>query len=165
MIRFLFFVITILLGSLLQIILGRYLSLYDAGPQVFLLLTITHGFLFGPVMGEILGFSWGLLSDATGVRMFGMNAFLLALAGYLAGKLRRRVASERVTTQVVVALIATLYYAAGAAAIYGMFDESAGHFSKFHFLLCAIYNAVFAAAMFALTERWLYLWRIPQEHV
>jgi len=165
MIRFLFVLATLLLGSFIQVVLGRYLSLYDAAPQVFLILTITHGFIFGPLMGEILGFSWGLLSDATGVRMFGMNAFLLALAGYLAGKLRRRVASERIPTQVIIALVATLYYAIGAATVYSIFDESPGHFSNIHFILSAIYNALFASALFYLTERWTVLWRIPQEHV
>lgn len=165
MTRFLFVAVTLLLGTLLQIFLGRYLSLYDAAPQVFLLLTVTHGFVFGPLMGEILGFSWGLLSDATGVRLFGMNSFLLALAGYLSGKLRRRVASERIATQIVIMIVATFYYAVGASTVYSMFDESPGHFSKLHFLISAIYNGVFAAVAFYLTDRWVALWRISQEHM
>ncbi len=165
MIRFLFVVTTLLAGAFLQVVMGRYLSLYDAGAQVFLVLTVTTGFSFGPLMGEILGFSWGLMSDATGVRLFGMNAVLLALAGYMAGKLRRRVASERIATQIVIALVATVYYSAGASAIYSMFDESPGHFSKLHFFLCGLYNGLFAPVLFYITDRWISFWNIPQEHM
>lgn len=165
MIRLLFIASTLVMGIFFQIVLGRYLSLYDAAPQVFLLLTVTNGFVFGPITGEILGFCWGLMSDATGVRMFGMNAFLLALAGYLAGRLRRRVASERITAQIVIALVATLYYSLGVKGLYGLFDEGNGGFSFPHFILEAIYNAVFVSALFMLTERWIFLWRIPNEHI
>ncbi len=165
MIRFLFVCVTIVVGVLMQIVLGRYLSLYDAAPQVFLLLTITHGFVFGPVLGEILGFSWGLISDATGIRLFGLNALLLALAGYLAGKLRRRVASERMTAQVIISLVATLYYMIGVSTLYSIFDESPGRFSVTHFIIEAIYNGVFAVAFFMFTERWTALWGIQSEHI
>src|SRR4051812_25054060 len=109
MIRFSFVCITLLIGILIQAVLSHYLSLYDAAPQVFLLMTIAHGFLFGPIMGEVLGFGWGLMSDASGVRLFGLNALLLALAGYLAGCLRRRVDSERPAAQIVIGLVSTLY--------------------------------------------------------
>lgn len=165
MIRTLFTLATLLMGVLIQMVLSHYLSLYDAAPQVFLILTITHGFIFGPIMGEVLGFSWGLMSDATGVRLFGMNALLLALAGYLAGHLRRRVASERPTAQLVISIVSTLYYAIGVSWIYSFFNEGGGKFSYAHFFLEGVYNAVFVTAFFVLTERWVQIWRIPQEHI
>lgn len=161
--RFLFVFSTILLGCFFQIVLGRYLSLFDSSPQVFLLLTLANGFLSGPIMGMVLGFSWGLIGDTMGLRLFGMNSFLLALAGFLAGSFRRRVASERFAAQITIALIATLYYAVGASTIYSMFDESPGRFSLFHFFLQSAYNAVFISVFFLFTEHWAGFWKIPQE--
>ncbi len=165
MIRFLFVCGTLIVGALLQLVLHHYLSLYDASPQVLLLLTIAHGFIFGPIMGEVLGFCWGLMSDASGIRLFGMNALMLALAGYVAGHLRRRVASERPTAQMVIALVATLYYMLATAGLHAMFDEAQGHFSILHFMLEAVYNVLFATVLFVFTERWVSLWHIPQEHI
>lgn len=165
MIRFIFIFFTVILGILLQVILGRYLSLYDAQPQVLLLLVVANGFLLGPVMGVTLGFVWGILSDASGVRLFGINTFLLALAGYLSGQLRRRVASERMTSQLVLSLVASLYYAVGVSTLYRIFDESGRAFSFGHFILEAIYNALFVTVFFAFTERWAASWRIQSEHM
>ncbi|MCG3204230.1 MAG: hypothetical protein KCHDKBKB_00940 [Elusimicrobia bacterium] len=165
MIRFLFVLSTLIVGSLLHIFLGRYLSLYEAAPHVLLLLTLAQGFLMGPIMGEIVGFFFGLLSDSTGTRLFGLNAVILAFAGFLAGTFRRRVASERLTAQVAIALFGTLYYSFGMSTLHNLFDESYGRLSLVHFILKATYNAVFMPVIFYLTERWVNLWRIQQEHM
>ena len=165
MIRFGYVTSTLIVGVLFQIVLTRYLSMYDAAPQVLLLLTVTHGFVFGPIMGEALGFSWGLMSDATGVRLFGMNALLLTVIGYLAGRLRRRVASERLTAQLVVAVVATIYYAVGASNLHSLFEEAGSRFSFLRFFLEAIYNMLIITVLFLFTERWLRLWKIEPEHM
>ena len=165
MIRSAYVVSTLILGVLLQIILTRYLSLFDASPQVLLLLTVAHGFLFGPLMGEVVGFFWGVMSDASGVRLFGLNAFLLTFAGYLAGKLRRRVASERPTAQLAIGLVVTLYYAWGVSNISKLFEESGSRFSYGHVVMEIIFNTLFVTIFFYLTERWRNLWKLPQEQV
>lgn len=165
MMRFAYVISTLVIGVIIQIALTHYLSLYDAAPQVLLLLTAAHGFMFGPIMGEVLGFSWGLMSDASGTRLFGLNTFLLALAGYIAGKLRRRVASERQAPQLVISVILTTYYAIGMSQLYGLFDEAGHRFSLLHFILEIIYNGLFVSILFYLTERWIELWRIPEEHL
>lgn len=94
-----------------------------------------------------------------------MNAFLLALAGYVAGHMRRRVASERFTAQIVISLVASAYYAIGASCLYALFDETAVRISVVHIFLEAIYNAVFVGAFFLLTEWWVNFWQMPVEHV
>lgn len=164
MIRTAYVASTLILGVIAQIALTHYLSLYDASPQVLLLLSVTHGFIFGPLMGEVLGFFWGLMSDASGVRLFGLNAFLLTFAGYLAGRLRRRVASGRPTAQLVIGLVVTLYYTLGVSNISSLFQESGFRFSTLHVILETIYNALFITIFFYLTERWRSLWKLPQEH-
>jgi rod shape-determining protein MreD len=161
--RFLFIVCTLLVGFVIQLILNHYLALSDAAPQVLLLAVVAHGFLFGPVIAQILGFCWGLMSDATGVHLFGLNAFLLTFIGYLAGLFRRRVAGERVTAQLVMALAATALYGWLASVVYNVFDEAGPRFSIGHFLLEIVYNTLFIPLVFIAVERWAAVWRIESE--
>lgn len=163
--RFFFSVLTLFLGIFLQSIGTRYLSLFDAAPQLLLLFVVAHGFIFGPVMAVLLGFGWGLISDSMGVALFGMNAFLLSMIGYLAGTLRRRVASERLTAQLVIALAATSLYALGAMALNDIFEGNTGRVGLLSFLVEAVYNVLLIGGVFAVTERWADIWRIEREPV
>ena len=94
-----------------------------------------------------------------------MNALLLSVAGYVAGSLRRRVANERLTAQLVIALVSTALYAMGASTLYSIFKEAEDRFSILSFLVGSAFNALFAPAIFSLAERWIDLWRLNREHV
>jgi rod shape-determining protein MreD len=120
---------------------------------------------YGPLMGEVLGFFWGLLSDSIGVNLFGMQSFLFSMAGFIAGGLRRRVAGERPGVQIVIALIATLFYCLGAAILNSLFEGGKGRLSFWSFLLEAFLNALAVTAIFAVSERWINLWKLEGEHV
>jgi rod shape-determining protein MreD len=163
--RLFFGLLTLFIGMLFQLVCSRYLSIYGASPQVLLLFVVAIGFIYGPMMGETLGFFWGLMSDSMGVSMFGMQALLLTLAGYISGSLRRRVASERLSAQMVIAVIATFFYNVGASTLYQMFEEGGGRNSIFSFTVEAVINALFVAAVFSLTERWIYIWKLNHEYV
>lgn len=165
MIRVLYIAVTIFVGVLVQSLATHYLSLGGATPQILLLLTVAHGFLFGPMMGQGVGFLFGLASDAMGVRLFGINALLFTIVGYLSGTLRRRVASERNSAQLVIAIVATIFYALGVMGVHRMFDEVGGRVSFVHFILNAVFNMLFANLAFYLTERWIDWWGLEREHV
>lgn len=158
-----FLLSSVFIGVFLQVVMGRYLSLFDVEPQILLLLSVANGFVCGPILGELIGFFCGLLSDASGVRLFGMNAFLLMLAGYLGGQMRRRVASERLTAQLVIGLVATVLYTVGAQIIYGIFEEPPGRFSFGAFVLKIIYNLLFVSLVFSLAERWVNFWNVKHD--
>ncbi len=160
--RFSFVVTTLVIGLALQVFLSRYFSLFGVSPQVLLLFVVAFGFSFGPILGETMGFLWGITSDAVGASLFGLNGLLFTLAGYIGGTLRRRVASERPTAQVVIALISTVCYGLGVAAISALFEE--GLRLSFWLLLCqAALNALIAAVIFSLTELWIDLWKLVRE--
>ncbi len=161
--RFLFVVCTLFVGFIVQLVLNHYLALSNAAPQILLLAVVAHGFLFGPVLAQVLGFCWGLMSDATGVQLFGLNAFLLMFVGYMSGQFRRRVAGERLTAQLVMAVAATALYGWMASLVYGMFDEAAHRFTLGHFILEIVYNTLFIPLVFIGVERWAALWRIESE--
>lgn len=161
--RFLFFVTTIALGMLVDMFCQRFLSFYGVGPQLLFLFVMAHGFTAGPLVAETLGFSWGLLADASGVGLFGMNAFLLALAGYAAGRLRRRVASERPAAQMAIAFFGSLFYSAGVQLLLHYFEPDTHRSILNLFFIGTVLNVLLVIAVFSLTERWLELWQIQPE--
>lgn len=159
-----FVVATLFVGALSHFFCQRYLSLSTAAPDVLLLLTAANGFACGPMMGQLLGFGWGLVSDATGTELFGISAFNLALIGFLAGALRRRVASERVTAQLVIGFVATLAQFIVGRSLLALF-ETGGRGGFLTFLLQSGMNVVFVPWVFLATERWLDIWGVEREHV
>lgn len=163
--RFFFTIFTLIIGMFVQFVLMRYLSIYGAAPQLLLLSVVAFGFLCGPVMGEAFGFMWGLITDAMGVSLFGLNAFVLTLAGYLAGSLRRRVASERTTGQFVIAVVATLYYWVISGLICSLFDESKGQTPHLTIALEILINVVFVSGVFWVIDQWVDFWRLEREHM
>jgi rod shape-determining protein MreD len=163
MTRFLFIICTLFVGFFVQLLLNHYLALSNTAPQILLLAVVAHGFLFGPVLAQVLGFCWGLMTDATGVHLFGLNAFLLTFIGYMAGQFRRRVAAERLTAQLVMAVAATALYGWTASIVYGIFDEAGHRFTLQQFVLEIVYNTLFIPVMFICVDRWTALWNIESE--
>jgi rod shape-determining protein MreD len=163
--RILFFIVTLLGAIVLDIFCQRYLSFYGVGPQVLLLIVLAHGFMAGPLTAETLGFFLGILSDTMGVSLFGMNALLLPLAGYIAGKLRRRVASERPAAQVAIAIFGTLSYAMGVKILLRLFEPDTSR-SVLHLIaIGGIMNILLVTAIFWAVERWVDIWHTPTEQV
>jgi len=164
--RTFFYISTIMLGIVLHVFCEWYLSFfYNVGPQVLLLFVMATGFLCGPITASTLGFFWGLISDAMGVNVFGMNALLLPLAGYVSGKLRRRVASERTTAQVAIAFFGTLLYSAGVRILLEVFEPTVTRSLLHSVLIGGIMNILLATAIFWCMEQWIALWRIHTEQI
>lgn len=164
--RILFFIVTILAGIILHVFCEWYLSFfYNVGPQVLLLIVLAMGFLSGPLTAETLGFIWGLIADAMGVNVFGMNALLLPLAGYIAGHLRRRVASERPAAQIAIAFFGTLLYGGGVQAILSLFEPSADRSLLPSVLIGGVMNILLVTAIFWAVEKWMDLWMLHPEQV
>ena len=157
-------VVTLITGTLLHFVCQRYLSVSGAAPDILLLLTVVHGFTCGPVMGQLMGFAWGLIGDASGTELFGVSAFNLAAVGFVSGALRRRVASERVTAQLVIGAAATLAQLLVGRALLSLF-ESAGRATIFEFVVECLMNVILVPWVFLAMERWLDIWSVEREHV
>lgn len=159
-----FYVVTLLVGFLLELLLGRYLLLFGVGPDLLLLFTLAIGFALGPVVGELFGFTWGLLADTVGVSMFGVHAFILMLIGYAAGRLRRRMDTERPAPQVVIACLATVVSASLLSMIRGFLEEGGENLGVGYMLVAVLMNGLLASGIFWLVGHWIHLWKIDQEH-
>ena len=165
MMRFSYAVFTLIAGFALQLICSRYVALHGVAPDLLLLFVVAHGFLCGPFVGEVMGFFWGAMADSMGSQLFGMQSLLLTLAGYLTGRLRRRVASERPTGQIVIALIATSFYGLGASFVTSIFDPGAPRVSIWLIFFQALFNALIMPIVFVMSEKWMELWAMDHEHL
>src|SRR5437762_7111568 len=76
--RTLFYLMT-LLGVLWLQMAGNYFA-GSSGFSVdaILIVVLYFGLSRGPLAGEMLGFAWGLLMDASGLGLIGLHAFLYA---------------------------------------------------------------------------------------
>ena len=72
--------------------------------DVILVVVLYFGLSRGPMTGELLGFFWGLLTDASSLGLMGMHALLYSAAGYLAVMLRRQLDENKVWTQAIFTL-------------------------------------------------------------
>jgi len=107
---YLIFLGTFLGGVLIQIVLTSILPGPHFCPHIPLLMTLASGLFQGSVMGESLGFSWGLALDAMGTTAFGTQGFILCLIGYLSGRISRRVNAEEPVSQMVFGFLGTAVY-------------------------------------------------------
>lgn len=160
-----YWLFTLLGGVLVQFVCERYLSHVGAAPQVLLLMTIAHGFLIGPVTAETMGFFWGIMLDAAGVTYFGMNALLLAVAGFIAGSLRKRVASERPSAQLAVGALASIYMVVGGVFIRSLLEEVVYYPSVWNLLATLVFNVLAVTAVFWVLEWWLAVWTVNRESI
>ncbi len=69
---------------------NTHLAYWGAAPQILLALTVLVAARRGPVVAMFVGWAWGLYSDTLRADLFGANALLYTLAGYIAGVVRRQ---------------------------------------------------------------------------
>lgn len=94
------------LAALLQWWWSTALAVWGLTPQVLLVLTAALAARVGATEGMCYGFLWGLSLDILRPDLFGGNAFVLLLAGYGVGALRRQIdVTDPVSHCVVVCLM------------------------------------------------------------
>ncbi len=159
-----FIIASLLTGVLIHLVFSRFLTVFQIGPDVLFLFVIAYAFILGPLMGETLGFGWGLLADSFGTSLFGVQSLLFALPGYLCGKLKRRVDSERPIPQVVIAIVASGFYSGGILFVQSTMEEVGYRLSVGTFLLKVFMNALLVTIVFWMSNRWIALWKIDPDH-
>jgi rod shape-determining protein MreD len=160
-----FYLLTLAAGFFLQIVFGHYFSVMGVGPNFLLLLVLAMGFGLGPLVGESMGFIWGLMADLTGLHLFGLNAFILTIFGYAAGKLRRRIDGERATPQVVMACLSTVLSMVIMSSLYNLFEETRDPVGFMTLLISVLLNGLLSAGVFWSVGKWIQIWEIDRDHL
>jgi rod shape-determining protein MreD len=156
----LFGVVTFFVGWVFQAVFLYLTPPTAATPQWLLLAVLALGSMGKVNMAQTLGFFWGLSLDTFGVSLFGSQAWLLAVMGYLAGRLSRQLNADKWVTQEALALAATAFFWFWLYQLDLFFRWP----EKPHFpgagkvILEFLWNAAAAPVVFWLMRKWMEFW-------
>ena len=152
--------------TLWMVLWAQILSNYFGEPvlsiNVVLIAVLYVGLSRGPLAGEALGFLWGLLVDVSFFGLLGLNAFLYAAAGYLAGMLRRQLDETKMWTQALFSFAASAAYLFFAYVLDRLFSSGARSLS-WGILAQPVGNALMAPLLFRAMRAWSNLWHLSPE--
>jgi rod shape-determining protein MreD len=156
--KFLFYSVTFAAGIALQIVGPKVFSPFGINPHYLLIMTLFFSLVRGPLVGETLGFLWGLSADSISVELFGAQAFLLAIVGFIGGRMNKTLDESKPWAQIVFVFIMSLIFILGLYGLYQMFAERERHISIFIVLIHPFMNAVLAPAIFWVLRIWVQIW-------
>jgi len=157
--RFLFYVLTIWMILWLQILYNHYFGGSRFSVYLVLIVVLYFGLLRGPLVGQLLGFVWGLLTDASSLGLLGIHVFLYALAGYAAGMLRRQLDETKTVTQATFTFAVTIGYIGLYMALDHLFTSTERPVT-WQLAMQPFVNALLAPAIFWFMRQWSDLWQL-----
>lgn len=138
--RVLYAGVLIVVGLVLQVSVLARLGLPGAVPDLLLLVVIGMAMTYGPTAGCAIGFAAGLCADLAppADHAAGRYAFVLCVAGYIAGMFATRNRQSALTPILVVVVLAALTTAlyAGVGALVG--DTAARDVGLGHLMVTAV---------------------------
>lgn len=150
----------VLLVALFGLLQGSFffdvLRIEGVKPDLPLILVTFVAFKAGSTEGELTGFASGLFQQFFSTALFGMYAFMYTVVGFVVGFVQKKVYAENFLTSMLLVLGATLVKGAALAFLALFFGEAAfefGRYLKNAFLLELVYNAVLAAPVFWVLNR------------
>ena len=158
-----FYLLTVVGVLWIQMAGNYFIGAPGLSANVVLVVVLYFGLARGPMTGELLGFLWGLLVDASSLGLVGLNALLYAGADYLAGMFRRQLDEKKLWTQAILSKGVSLLYVFCYFVIDRIFSPGPRPISWSIFAQ-PLSNGVVAPLFFWLMQRWGQLWdRLPQE--
>jgi rod shape-determining protein MreD len=129
----------VFVAALLQVTLVASLDIFGGTADVFLVTLVSLALIRGSIVGAAAGFGGGLLVDAATLGTLGVNALLLTVAGYWAGRYGETTGRDRAHAPMLAVAVITVGVALGGFALHFMLgdDVSARH-ALFDTLLPAI---------------------------
>jgi len=161
--KFLFFLLTMALVVWVQLTVNYFGGAIGLSANVVLIAALYFGLSRGPMTGVCLGFVWGLLIDASSLGLIGLNAFLFASAGYMAGLLRRQLDGHKAWTQTIFTLGVSMLFVVLFFVFDRLFAVGVHSFSS-SLLVQPLLNAILAPVIFWVIFHWAQLWNmLPRE--
>jgi len=149
--KILFYSILFIIGLVLQFGWSQYFSMWGLSPNIVLIFVVFSALTDGPLVGQWMGFFWGISWDAMSVSMFGSRAFTLTVIGYLAGMLSRKLDEGKASSQGLTVFIASLFYTLLLWAVFGVFGpDQIPLRPNYITVLQPFYNVLLAPLVFAI---------------
>lgn len=158
-----FYALTLLGGLWLQVIENHFLGESIFSVQFLIIAVIYEGLTHGPVVGPLVGFCWGMLSDAASLGLLGERALLFCAVGFIAGSLRRQLDDTKPWTQGIFALTASLGIVLGEMFIEHVFLHSQRS-PRISTWLQPLWNGLAAPLVFIALRAWDVAWGSREVH-
>ena len=159
--RGLVWVLTVLLGFILQVSFTDVISIYGISPNLLLLSTIFFALRGGPVVGEWAGFAWGLLSDVASISIFGSQTFMLTLIGYAVGRLQGKIDEDKSAAQMTIVFLMSIVYVLGLMFFESLFSGPVQRFMVKTSYFQPAYSTLIGPVAFWILLRWCSLFHRP----
>ncbi|MBI5200763.1 MAG: rod shape-determining protein MreD [Elusimicrobia bacterium] len=131
---------------------STYFTVWGMAPHLLLILTAAISASSGPIAGQCYGFMWGLFLDVIGVHLFGSNALVLTLVGYLVGSIRRQMDVSSPLSQTMLVAAVTLGYLFSLAGL-GLGFEHQAYFAGWgNAFFLPLLNALAAPFVFPVVQ-------------
>lgn len=140
-------------GLAAQWLFSTHLAPWGISPHTLLALTLAASATAGPVVGQCLGFAWGLALDALSGHVFGANALGFTMVAYAVGMLRRQMDVASPPSQAIVAAAAAPLYSVFYGLVGLAFEHSFLWPGWGPFLLDPLYTALIAPFAFTACRR------------
>lgn len=150
----LYWILTIFLVFVLQVLIAPRIAPFGVVPNFFLLGTIFFAIRGGPVIGELVGFIFGLFSDVISISLFGSQTFMMTLIGYLVGRLERQVDEEKLSAQMVLVFLMSVLNGLGLFFLEALFAGAALRFRDKSAVLVPLYSTLISPVLFWVLTRW-----------
>jgi len=157
----LFYAVTLLGGLWLQVIQNHFLGGSLFSVQLLVIATIYWGLTRGPISGPLMGFLWGLLTDAASLGLLGERALLYSAVGYIAGFFRRQLDDTKPWTQGVFTLISSLGVLLGELLVEHFFANGQRPI-LLSMWLQPLWNALAAPLLFLVLRSWDMVWDVRE---
>jgi rod shape-determining protein MreD len=141
------------LTLLLQLTVLNHIKVFGVGPDLVLIVVIFFGLFFGRSVGMESGLAGGLAKDLFALDFFGVNAFLLALTGFLAGALGTKFSRESRAARLVIVMTLNfvsmgLHFILASAFSRGL-DLGFGEYISGSVLPTCVYTALVSVPVFS----------------
>lgn len=154
---FFFYSITIVLILWIQVVNDHYTGGLGFSANLVLVAVLSFGLSRGPLVGELLGFVWGLLVDAASLGFIGIHALLYTLAGYMAGVLKRQLDESKMGAQSLFTLGISILYMGFSYGLQRLFSYGIRPIS-WAIVAQPLSNAILAPILFWGLNSWSQLW-------
>ena len=147
--RFVIYAGVFISGLIIQFSFMQFFSISGLAPNFILIFLVFIGLMYGPMAGQLFGFSWGLAWDIFSVDLFGSHAFLLTCIGFFSGLLSKKWNESKFSAQAVLVLVASVFYLLGQYLLYQIFSPGArGLMLNYINLLQPFYNVLVTPLVF-----------------
>lgn len=156
---FFFLICTFILIVTFQISFLWYISFLDVVPDILLILVVWFSLWKGPLKGEIMGFSVGIVKDAFSIGIFGANALFLTCAGLFVGLLKKKIDENNKFVQGLLGILVSFFYCFGFWILTKILGEGKGKILGKSLLFLPLYNGLLTPFCFVVLDWWARLWR------